>query len=132
MTDSVSFPWTDERSKFDFQLKQGKAREHEHARMQLYGKFEVKSETYYWERTGNVAIEYECNGKPSGIAVTDAQWWTHHLGTTDGETVTWLTVPVERMKRLARQAIRDKRFRIGGGGKRTKFALVRIKDIVRP
>ena len=27
------------------------------------------------EHTGNLFIEYECYGKPSGIATTTAKWW---------------------------------------------------------
>jgi hypothetical protein len=27
------------------------------------------------KKTGNVAIEYECYGKPSGISASKAEWW---------------------------------------------------------
>ena len=33
-------------------------------------KIEVKSERDMWQRTGNIAIEYQCYGKPSGIDAT--------------------------------------------------------------
>ena len=42
-------------------------------------KIEVKSERDLWMKTGNIAIEYECYGKPSGIAATEADYWFHNL-----------------------------------------------------
>lgn len=38
---------------------------------------EVKNDSLK-EHTGNVAIEFECRGKPSGIAVTKAKWWASY------------------------------------------------------
>ena len=32
------------------------------------------------ERTQQVAVKLECNGKPSGIATTDAAWWAFVIG----------------------------------------------------
>lgn len=32
------------------------------------------------ERTQNVAVEVECNGKPSGIITTEAAWWAFVIG----------------------------------------------------
>ena len=42
-------------------------------------KIEVKSERDIWQKTGNIAIEYECYGKPSGISSTEADYWFHNL-----------------------------------------------------
>jgi hypothetical protein len=35
-------------------------------------KIELKSESWQWERTGNICIEYRCDGRPSGISTTEA------------------------------------------------------------
>ena len=40
---------------------------------------ELKAD-YKSEQTGRVAIEYECNGKPSGITTTTSDWWFYKLG----------------------------------------------------
>ena len=32
------------------------------------------------ERTQHVAVEIECNGKPSGIITTEAAWWAFVIG----------------------------------------------------
>jgi len=42
-------------------------------------KIEVKSERDRWQSTGNIAIEYQSYGKPSGIDATEADYWFHNL-----------------------------------------------------
>jgi len=46
-------------------------------------KFEVK-EDFTCERTGNVGMEIKCRGKPSGINVTEADFYIYKLHTQDG------------------------------------------------
>src|SRR4029077_10931742 len=75
---------------------------------------ELKSETYQWEQTGNICIEYRQNGQPSGIAITKADVWVHELR-RDGQTLCWLMFPIERLKDLAREQHRKGNFRKGGG-----------------
>jgi len=58
------------KSDFDFDLKFGRKREnrlHKLLGMRAEDKVEVKTERDWWQKTGNIAIEIECNGKPSGI-----------------------------------------------------------------
>ena len=64
-------------NKFDLDLKFGKNREDFVASLlnEDRAKIEVKSERDWWSRTGNIAIEVECNGKPSGLTVTQADCW---------------------------------------------------------
>jgi hypothetical protein len=65
------------------------------------GSVELKTETWLWEQTGNLCIEYRCDGKPSGISVTKADYWVHELR-RDGRTLVYLMFPMERLKELAR------------------------------
>jgi hypothetical protein len=60
-------------------------------------KIELKSESFQWEQTGNIAIEYEDDGHPSGIASTEASVWVHELK-RDGETLVYLMFPIERLR----------------------------------
>lgn len=117
-------------NKFDIQLSASLLREKKLAGILGNGKIELKSENWQWERTGNICIEYQQNGKPSGIAVTEADIWCHELRRED-RTLVYLFFPVERLKELARQAIKAGRSRIGGDGGRFKVALIAIKDILR-
>ena len=54
-------------------------REQQVADMLQDKKIEVKSERDVWQKTGNIAIEYESYGKPSGINATESDYWFHNL-----------------------------------------------------
>jgi hypothetical protein len=45
-------------------------------------RIEVK-EDFMCEKTGNVGLEYECRGKPSGLAVSEADYYIYKLHTKD-------------------------------------------------
>ena len=72
-------PKSKDRKKCDIDLAYGKVREDMIKEMLQDKKIEVKSERDVWKRTGNIAIEYECYGKPSGINATEADYWFHNL-----------------------------------------------------
>ena len=58
-------PSIKDRKKFDIDLNYGEVREKQVADMLQNKKIEVKSERDMWQRTGNIAVEYESYGKPS-------------------------------------------------------------------
>jgi len=67
-------------------------------------KFEIKSENQYkWLKTGNIYIEFEqyINGKwtPSGISVTEAEYWVHILKDFDNQFMLPIMVPTEYLKK---------------------------------
>jgi hypothetical protein len=104
-------------NKFDLQLSDALRNERRLAEIFAAAKIEkieLKSETWQWERTGNICIEYRQNGEPSGIAVTEADYWVHELR-RDGATLCYLMFPIDRLKALARQAYAAGRFREAGG-----------------
>ena len=68
----------EDRKKFDIDLHYGQVRKI-CSRYVARQKIEVKSERDMWQRTGNIAIEYESYGKPSGINVTEADYWFHNF-----------------------------------------------------
>ena len=72
-------PKTEDRKKFDIDLQYGQVREKLVLDMLQDKKIEVKSERDIWQKTGNIAIEYESYGKPSGISSTEADYWFHNL-----------------------------------------------------
>jgi hypothetical protein len=94
-------------------------------------KVELKSETWQWEQTGNICIEFRQNGRPSGIAVTDAHVWVHELR-RDSKTLCWLMFPIERILELARDAYRQGRKHEGGGdGGRFCNVLIPLREILK-
>ena len=66
-------------SKFDIDLKYGQVREKRVADLLGKEQVEIKTERSWWRKTGNIAIEYEYRGKPSGIDKTSSKWWFHIL-----------------------------------------------------
>ena len=93
-------------------------------------KIELKSETFQWEQTGNICIEYEMDGQPSGIATTEADYWVHELKRKD-ETLVYLMFPIERLKELARIALKNGRKRVGGDDGRFKMVIIPLRNILK-
>jgi len=92
-------PKNEDRKKFDIDLSYGKVREQMVADMLQNKKIEVKSERDMWMRTGNIAIEYECYGKPSGISATESDYWFHNLCIGD-ETFATIVFDTNSLKRI--------------------------------
>jgi hypothetical protein len=103
--------------KFDLQLAQALIAERRLADIfagAKLEKIELKTETWQWEQTGNIAIEFRCDGRPSGISTTEADIWVHELRRADA-TLLYLMIPIERLKELCRSAIRQGRWRANAG-----------------
>lgn len=81
-------PTKEDRKKFDIDLEYGTIREEKVADMLTKKKIEVKSEKDLWQKTGNICIEYESWGKPSGIRATESDYWFHNLCVGDNEFCT--------------------------------------------
>jgi len=119
-------------AKFDMQLSASLIAERRLADIFTAAKFEkieLKTETWQWRRTGNIAVEYRQRGKPSGIAITQADYWVHELCEDDGATVGYFMIPVERLKRLAREAYRAGHHRTGGDADEYEMVLLSVRDL---
>lgn len=116
---------------FDIDLSWGQVYEEKIKQLlESKGKIEVKTERDIWATTGNIAIEYECRGKKSGISVTKADWWFHVL-TLDDIMVGMVSFPVPRLKMLMRamydQGIAKKVN--GGDDNASKMLLLPLKEL---
>ena len=120
-------------NKFDIQLSQ--ALIHERRLGEIFStskieKIELKSETYQWEKTGNICIEYAQRGKPSGIAITEADFWVHELLRED-KTLVYLMFPIDRLRNLAREAFKAGQYREGVGDRgEYDVVLLKLQDIL--
>lgn len=77
--------------------------------------FEIKADTYA-QRTQAIAIEFQCYDKPSGISVTNAQWWVHFIAGTRR----YVMIPTHKL----RQLIADGRYDcVKSGGDYNKSAM---------
>ena len=118
-------------NKFDIDLQYGQVREQELADILKYEKIEVKTERDKWKETGNICIEFQCRGKASGIAVTQAEWWVHVLADGD-ETVCMLMFPTTKLKEIARKHVVDKaKVVYGGDDNLSKMVLLPLKEIFK-
>ena len=95
-------PTKKDRKKFDIDLQFGSIREDKIADMLTNKKIEVKSERGKWMETGNICIEYQSYGKPSGIEVTEADFWFHNLCIGD-EIFCTLVFDVLKLKKLVKK-----------------------------
>ena len=90
-------------------------------------KIEVKSERGMWMRTGNIAIEYESYGKPSGIAATESDYWFHKLCIGDATFAT-LVFETESLKKII-DNLDYKKTVNGGDHNASKMYLLNIQKL---
>ena len=94
-------------------------------------KIEVKTERDRWHNTGNIAIEIEFKGKPSGLSVTKADYWIHILSLED-EMQMALLFSVPKLKELVKKALRIHSTNIvyGGDNNASKLILIPISAVL--
>src|SRR5210317_2114589 len=120
-------PTKAERKKFDLDLAYGKVREQQVAEMLQEKKIEVKSERDRWQTTGNIAIEYQSYGKPSGIDATESDYWFHNLCVGE-DTFCTLVFNTESLKRIINN-LDYKRSVSGGDNNVSKMYLLNLQKL---
>jgi len=120
-------PTKENRKKFDLDLMYGEIREEKIAAMLTDKKVEVKSERDIWQNTGNICIEYECWGKPSGIRATESDYWFHNLCIGDDEYCT-LVFKTDTLKKIVDKLDTFKTVS-GGDGNASRMYLVNLQKL---
>ena len=120
-------PSVADRKKFDLDLQYGKVREQLVADMLQDKKIEVKSERGMWQKTGNIAIEYQSYGKPSGIAATESDYWFHNLCVGD-ETFCTLVFDTKSLKKIIRN-LDSKKSVSGGDNNASRMYLLNLQKL---
>ena len=120
-------PKIEDRKKFDIDLEYGKVREQQVADMLQDKKIEVKSERDVWQKTGNIAIEYECYGKPSGINATESDYWFHNL-CIGSETFATIVFDTASLKRIINN-MDSKRSVSGGDNNASRMYLLNLQKL---
>ena len=120
-------PSKENRKKFDIDLEYGRVREKLVADMLQDKKIEVKSERDMWQKTGNIAIEYESYGKPSGINNTEADYWFHNLCIGD-DTFCTLVFKVDNLRKLI-DKLDYKRSVSGGDHNASRMYLLKLSKL---
>lgn len=113
--------------RFDIDLSFGQFFEQKVADMLQNSKIEVKTERDKWSSTGNIVVEFESRGRPSGIATTEADYWFHNLSKGD-EIVMTLVFPVYKLRSyIAKNMPRMVR---GGDDNTSRMYLISLTDLV--
>ena len=120
-------PKIEDRKKFDIDLEYGKVREQQVADMLQDKKIEVKSERDVWQKSGNIAIEYECYGKPSGINATESDYWFHNL-CIGSETFATIVFDTASLKRIISN-LDSKRSVSGGDNNASRMYLLNLQKL---
>jgi hypothetical protein len=120
-------PSKENRKKFDIDLEYGQVREQLVADMLQDKKIEVKSERDMWQRTGNIAIEYQSYGKPSGIDATESDYWFHNLCVGE-DTFCTLVFNTESLKKIINN-LDYKRSVSGGDNNASKMYLLNLQKL---
>ena len=91
----------------------------------LAGKIEVKCDARV-SQTGNLAVEYMCSNRPSGISTSEAPWWAFVL---DGVKFRQEVVVLIKKERLLGILAGARAVR-GGDGNRAQLYLVRKEKLL--
>ena len=113
--------------KFDIDLKYGQIREDQISAMFKDKKIEVKTERDWWYKTGNIALEYECNNKPSGINATQSDYWIQILAKGD-DNHCMLVFEVSKLKEIVNK-YKEKYTRMVGDRHASKCVILPIKKL---
>ena len=92
-----------------------------------YKRIEVKRDSWVG-RTGNIAIEYESRGKPSGIATTEAEYWII-IFSREYEDKVMLVLETKRLKEVARKYLKDGSVKYMGDSNTSKAVLIPLSEI---
>jgi len=88
---------------------------------------EVKRDSWVC-KSGNIAIEYESRGKPSGISTTQADYWVHLFSGKYQDKVIYI-FEVNRLKEVAREYYLKGQIKCMGDNDTSKAILIPITEI---
>lgn len=94
----------------------------------ITGKMEVKTD-FKAHKTGNIAIEIECHGKPSGLATTEADWWLFNIRIPKAESML-LIIHRHRLRKLAQMHIHRGHVVMGGDRNASKMVLIPVSEVI--
>lgn len=87
--------------------------------------FEIKSD-FMAHRTGNLAIEFQCRGKDSGIRKTEAKHWVYKI--TEPDIV--IIFDTDKLRSFVESNMDKYKVIMGGDDKCSKMMLIPIKEIL--
>jgi len=114
---------------FDLDLRLGEIAENAFTDILKNQRVEVKREQSKWAKSGNIAIEYQWNGMPSGIATTPAEFWVQAIYNSSNELLACFVFPTEKLKALAKKFYNAGHVVASGDDKKGKSILIPINQL---
>lgn len=93
------------------------------------GAVEVKRDTIVSD-SGNIAVEFECRGRPSGIRLTKARWWAFLLSGKSYQDNIAILVLTERLRLMCEWLIEKGHWKPGGDDKQSKMVLLHLNRLL--
>ena len=116
--------------RFDVNLLEGKLSENKWA--ELLETIEFKKDYKAW-KTGNIAVEYQNRGEPSGITATEAKYVAYILVDEKQEENAVIFLKTEIIKAMCRQYLGNpKRDIKGGDNNDSSLILLPIAELLNP
>lgn len=88
-------------------------------------KFEVKAD--YYKYTGNMALEVEYKGNPSGISTTTADWLVYVFTKIDDINFYFMFIKPEKLKALIKSEVKHMNIMQGGDNKQSKLVMLPVQ-----
>ena len=111
-------------NRFDLDLKFGQEKENE-LQIAIEGQVECKADRLC-VKTGNIFVEIESRGKPSGIMVTTSKYYAICLVVENRENDIWVLVPTKILKEL----MKDYPIKKGGDNWTSKGHIIPKADLL--
>ena len=93
------------------------------------GSVEVKRDTIVSD-SGNIAVEFECRGRLSGIRATKAMWWVFLLSGENYQDEVAIMVLTERLRIMCEWLIEKGEWVPGGDDKQSKMVLLHLNRLL--
>lgn len=120
-----AFPSYDIKKNFSRDIKRGN--EQQQLVMDIFegDSFEIKSD-FMAHRTGNIAIEFQCRGKDSGIRTTESDHWVYKIIKPD----IIIILNTEKLRKFVEDNMSNYKVIMGGDDRSSKMMLIPIKEIL--
>lgn len=112
---------------FKHDLKVGQLKEEALGEIFNGSTIEVKYDQQAYN-TGNIFVEYQSRGKPSGLSTTQAEYYCYVLSNDTGDT--FHLMKTDMIKNKCRAYMKTKRDIVGGDSNTSKGILLPIKELL--
>lgn len=89
--------------------------------------FEIKYDLLA-SKTGNIAIEYECRNKASGISITESDYYCYIIANTKCDDI-YILIETNKLKELCRKYYLMNKIKKLGDSNLSKAVIIPLKDL---